>query len=1198
MIKVFNSDDKTYETNGNVVLNPTYANIHKEDNGDYYLDLETSVEEDKIKHIEHEEGTTIETTGTTLTDVDTTKENKFTSLYGDTSQETTTGKNLIPNNATSQTINNVVFTKYSDGTIKANGTASAQVELFLGKSTLLAGNYLASIGLSSGASTSKYYVRLGEGETASSTFIANVGLNDNAFTLSSSKVCGAVLIIRSGIQVNNVIFKPMIRLSSISDDTYEPYTNGASPNPDYPQPIQVVTGRNDINVCGKNLIDTSKVYSYSIYTGTSTVAPTTGRYAYLMKVKPNTKYTFSRSAVGTASFSYLALFDNFIVGQSNTYTSATNVESNLTQTITTGAKTKYVMFLSGSGESTDIQLEEGETASTYEAYTGYTQEINLGKNLLNCTANTQTLSASGGTLTKNGDGTYTTSGGNTGTADLVVLGTINVENGKTYYLYNDFKDTNNNLSIRRGSTALVSTNTSNIISYTATATETLNVYLRYQSASTLTYKPMITKKYDTNFAPYFTPIELCKISTYQDYIYKTNDKWYIHKEIGKVVLDGSDSDNWNYTNACLQSGSTYPSDVAYPNASNLGLSDYFICKYYSSGITSNLTNGEYGWNSGKRLTLKLDNMSSKQDYLTWLSTHNTEVYYVLATPTDTEITDTTLLEQLNNLEKMRLYEGITNISITPNDLTPTLKLHYNYMTGGDVVINNNDYIKSNNIIVANTPTGEQAFRITDIEKRKHKIVLKAWHISYDTKNYVIQDSYVVDKTCNQAMDHLNNATDNTSPFTTTSDITAINSYRCVRKSLFEAFNVVLERWGGHFVRDNWNFKIMNSIGQDNGVVVRYAKNLKDIHVAYDWTNVVTKILPVGNDGLLLDEVFLYADIQYDIPYTKVVHFDQNINEDDYRDEQGVIDEDAYIEALKNDLRSQATLYLQNNYLPQVNYSLNANLEKITDIGDTIQVKDERLGVDITTNLISYDYDCILEKYTNLEFGNFTKTISDLTSYINSQTSQIVDESVSTTRITLENELTTATSQIWGVLGSSYVLNEGDKILIVDSLPKETATNVIMINSAGIGFSQTGINGTFSTALTIDGTFNTSNVNVINFTADLIKGGALKLGSNVNQNGILEVYDEANNLIALLNKDGLRMNAVNGDYVLINQNVGFAGYDRNDNKIYWADGDEFHMKKSVVEEEITLVDKMRIIPITITDGNNNIVNDGIGFVSTL
>ena len=77
-----------------------------------------------------------------------------------------------------------------------------------------------------------------------------------------------------------------------------------------------------------------------------------------------------------------------------------------------------------------------------------------------------------------------------------------------------------------------------------------------------------------------------------------------------------------------------------------------------------------------------------------------------------------------------------------------------------------------------------------------------------------------------------------------------------------------------------------------------------------------------------------------------------------------------------------------------------------------------------------------------------------------------------------------------------------------------------------------------------------------------------------------------------------MNAIDGSYVLINPQVGFAGYDRNDNPIYWVSEDEFHMKKSVVEEEITLVDKMRIIPITITDEYEEIVNDGIGFVSTL
>ena len=510
-----------------------------------------------------------------------------------------------------------------------------------------------------------------------------------------------------------------------------------------------------------------------------------------------------------------------------------------------------------------------------------------------------------------------------------------------------------------------------------------------------------------------------------------------------------------------------------------------------------------------------------------------------------------------------------------------------------------DYLQPNMLLVSNTPQGQQAFRITNTEKRLHKIKIKALHISYDANNYVIQDSYVVDKNCNDALDHLNNATDNTSPFTVSSNITRTCSYRCVRKSLYEAWQTVLERWGGHIVRDNYNVSINDSIGQDNGVELRYGKNIKDITATYDWNNVCTKLLPVGKDGLLLEEIYLTSGTQYDIPYTKVVSFSQdNVEEDDYKDEDGNLDEDAYNEALITDLRTKGNNYLNENVVPRVNYSLSANLEKITDVGDTIKVYDERLGIELLTNVISFDYDCILDKYVNVEFGNFNPSLSNLINSIDTISQNNADESSYEVKVVLSEELKEATDTIMGVLGNSYVIYDGDKILIVDTLPKENATNVIRINAGGIGFSNTGINGTFSSAWTIDNVLNMQNINVINLTADLIKGGTLKLGNQLNQNGLLEVYDEANNLIAELNKDGLKMFALDGGYIKINTTVGFSGYDKNDNRIYWVDGDEFHQKKSVVEEEITLVNKMRILPITIYDGNNNIVNDGIGFVSTL
>ena len=414
--------------------------------------------------------------------------------------------------------------------------------------------------------------------------------------------------------------------------------------------------------------------------------------------------------------------------------------------------------------------------------------------------------------------------------------------------------------------------------------------------------------------------------------------------------------------------------------------------------------------------------------------------------------------------------------------------------------------------------------------------------------------------------------------------------------------MVLERWGGHLVRDNWNIQVRDTIGQDNGVVVRYAKNLKSITATYNWDNVVTKLLPVGKDGILLNELdpdaslYVESGTQYDIPYTKTVSFNQEINEDDYKDEDtGIVDEDAYKQALIDDLLVQATTYVNENSTPEVNYTLSANVEKVSDIGDRIEVTDEYLGIDVFTRIISYDYDCILGKYKELSFGNFTQTLSGLMNTINTETEKIVEENNQTLRVTLGNELDEATSKIWNALGNSYVIYEGDKILVVDRLPKETATNVIMINNGGIGFSQSGINGTFQSAWTIDNTLNMEQINVINLTADLIRGGTLKLGNTLNQNGVLEVYDESNSLIAELNKNGLKMYGADGSYVLMNNQVGFSGYDRNDNPIYWVNGDEFHMKKSVVEEEITLCNKMRFIPIEVYD-NGTLVNDGIGLVS--
>lgn len=366
-----------------------------------------------------------------------------------------------------------------------------------------------------------------------------------------------------------------------------------------------------------------------------------------------------------------------------------------------------------------------------------------------------------------------------------------------------------------------------------------------------------------------------------------------------------------------------------------------------------------------------------------------------------------------------------------------------------------DYFVEGNIIVAPTPYGEQAFRIQNPEKSRRKVSSKAYHVFYDTKNYLIADSYVVDKTCKQALDHLLSATEpSVNPFTAMSDILHIDSYRCVRTSLYDAIQVVLSRWGGHLIRDNFAITVRTSIGSDNGVVIRYAKNLKEITSQEDWSDVVTKLLPVGRDGILLNaidgtaDIYLTSTVQYDIPYTKSIPFEQTINENDYELPDGTIDEQAYLQALVDDLRSQAQNYLDENCIPKVNYTLKANLQTVTGIGDQIEVIDERLGIDIFTNVISYTYDCILGQYKEIEFGNFTQKLSNLLTGIDSQVKQV------------ETVALESTDAIWQTLQGSYVVYQGDKILVLDAIPQSSATDVIKIDSDGISFSSNGVSGTF------------------------------------------------------------------------------------------------------------------------------------------
>ncbi len=504
------------------------------------------------------------------------------------------------------------------------------------------------------------------------------------------------------------------------------------------------------------------------------------------------------------------------------------------------------------------------------------------------------------------------------------------------------------------------------------------------------------------------------------------------------------------------------------------------------------------------------------------------------------------------------------------------------------LVENYAYYQSGLILYTDTPWGKQAFRCANPARTSSRVKVKALHITYDAQRLTISDSYAVEANCNDALVRFNSATDEVSPLSVLSDVTTIANVRIVRKSLMQAIETCLETYGGHLVRDNFNLRIMTEIGEDRGVTLALGKNIIDIEIEENWDNVCTKILPYTSDGqtsvtLDGDQYYSLDEELYDIPYTRPIEFKNELVAEDFETNE------EYETAIKEQLLAQAVQYLENHKFPEVNYSVSASIQNVSDIGDKIFVKHPRCKVDILTTVIALQYDCIRQRYEKITFGNFKKEIKGLANKID-EVKETLRQEVTVTKSFLTLELEKATAKINDVYNSSYILNDGSKILVVDTLPPELARNVMKISSGGIGFSQTGINGTFNSAWTIDGTLDMQQINVMNLTASMIKGGTLILGGKGNSSGTIELYDTSNRKFAEMNKDGITVFATNGSFVKFNADIGVAGFNSQGTKIWWADGETFHMKNAEIENILTLGGHIQVVPVQTE------TNVGIGFVA--
>ena len=203
--------------------------------------------------------------------------------------------------------------------------------------------------------------------------------------------------------------------------------------------------------------------------------------------------------------------------------------------------------------------------------------------------------------------------------------------------------------------ALGNTSSTKKVDFTTTSSEVKVQLTFYIGQST----PIET--YDFTGVDFYKPedaIELCKIGTYQDYIYKSGDKWYKHAEIGKTDLA-----NYSYVVA----SSILRRTTAIPNmkyvSSNTQVGSAVAEKYIihqGSGMSAVSLAGYMAVD----VSMFAVNVGTSDT-----SVNPTGLlYYALATPTDTEITNEALIEQLNDIaDHAHAYKGRTHVSSTYAD---------------------------------------------------------------------------------------------------------------------------------------------------------------------------------------------------------------------------------------------------------------------------------------------------------------------------------------------------------------------------------------------------------------------------------------------------------------------------------------------------------------------------------------------------
>ena len=286
---------------------------------------------------------------------------------------------------------------------------------------------------------------------------------------------------------------------------------------------------------------------------------------------------------------------------------------------------------------------------------------------------------------------------------------------------------------------------------------------------------------------------------------------------------------------------------------------------------------------------------------------------------------------------------------------------------------------------------DQPFRIYRVVPELDKVTVYARHIFYDLLDNMIKSLKPSPSAVGASVaQSISGACLSSHDFSFYSNLTSTaedvewENINPVEAMLGE--NGLVNKYGAELSRDWYDVFLVKRVGNDTDVSIRERKNLTGISYDVDETDVVTRIMPTGEDAdgniLYLPELYIDSPNLNAYTHPKWIHLPVS-------EAREVTDGD--------EPKSKAQCYAEMRKAAQAEFDAGCDLPTVTlkvdfvncsdaeeykqyaaltDIflGDSVRVVARRIGVEVSMRMTQYTYDCLSRKYTSVTLGTAADTL--------------------------------------------------------------------------------------------------------------------------------------------------------------------------------------------------------------------------------